>query len=428
MDFQSHKHTVLPLSPGVTLIQGDNDIGKSAVVKALRAAFYAESNDTFIKHGASKAKVMMDFGPENILTWERNRKGRAKVVYSLTQRENGATIHQTEGARDVPPWVINFGIATVDELDIQLGDQHDPVFLLNKSPRERAKALAVGDEASHVQSLLALDKQEVLDSRAIVRQGEKSLENIHRLRAALEPIRKSEKDWAQTEEMALRISREREAMARAQQIYANWTSAQSKTEALRIISDGCLPTMPTMKSNPSGDRLLRDWGAAILTIGLLDGIQQPEPELPDPPMSVAIDALMTRWSMAHKQRLAIVGLTQFEAPQMPETSVGLGEITALLGKWLKAKERRVAMQGIGQGLLPEIIQNGDTQTCLLGARWEQAQKASRVALEALAAAASEEKLAEIQVRAAFPDCPVCHQAWHGIEAEDHTAKDADACL
>ncbi|MEF2143934.1 MAG: AAA family ATPase, partial [Desulfovibrionaceae bacterium] len=35
-DFQAHKHTELALGPGVTVLTGPNNSGKSAIVEALR--------------------------------------------------------------------------------------------------------------------------------------------------------------------------------------------------------------------------------------------------------------------------------------------------------------------------------------------------------------------------------------------------------
>lgn len=179
-NFQAHQNTVIPLSSKVTLLQGDNDIGKSSIVNAIRAVFDGDVNDTAIKHYAPSAKVMIDFGPDNLLIWERWRKGKVKTNYQLINPENGETIHHNDGTK-VPEWVKDgLKIGKVDGLDIQIGQQKDPVFLLNQPPSFRARALAIGQESSYINNMLGHDKQEVNDARAQFKEGERNLERLRR--------------------------------------------------------------------------------------------------------------------------------------------------------------------------------------------------------------------------------------------------------
>lgn len=131
-NFQSHKNTYIPLGKNVTLITGDNDIGKSVIVNALRAVFYGESNDTQINHQATETKVSVEFDRNKLLIWQRKLKGKPKVSYTLIDDKRGLDnpIHYYEGAKEVPDWVrIDFGIDYIDDLDVQLGHQKTPCIL-----------------------------------------------------------------------------------------------------------------------------------------------------------------------------------------------------------------------------------------------------------------------------------------------------------
>lgn len=59
-NFMTHKHTVLELHPGVTVLTGPNNTGKSAVVEALRSLAKNPPSPSLIRHGAAKAVVHLE--------------------------------------------------------------------------------------------------------------------------------------------------------------------------------------------------------------------------------------------------------------------------------------------------------------------------------------------------------------------------------
>lgn len=409
-DFQSHRHTVLPLSPGVTLLQGDNDIGKSAVAKALRSVFYAESNDTFIRHGAKSARVAIDFGPGNILAWERNRKGKVKVAYSLVDRGDGQIIHHSEGAREVPAWVEAFGIRMADDLDIQLGDQHDPVFLLNKRPSERAKALAVGDDAGHVQAMLSLSKQELNEARATVRQGEKQLETLYRIRAALAPVRESQEAWTQAESLCQQINNTRDRQRRSEQVLDAWQGARVLTENLVSLEAMQPPVLPILKSSPQADTLLWRWNDARHSLLAREALDDAATVLlPAEPLSPKLEDVAERWKRTQAQAIALSPSGEITIAQMPQPSATLAKAQDLLLRWQPAREIGRALELItttDQISVPAAAQPDHAQ---LQERWKRAsegcdQLQSILDNDLSGLAAVEQELSE-----AFDHCPTCLQ-------------------
>lgn len=170
---RAHADTMIPLSPGMNALVGENDMGKStAFCLALRAVAYGESDDTFLRHGVDEARI--EIGVENgkVVEWVRARTGTPKVIYRVLQ--NGEVLN--EGRQEVrgtaPDWVIDvLGIREVDGLDIQLRSQKTPVFLLNDTPSRRAQVLSVGSEASRLSELME-------KYRALVRKDSETVSSL----------------------------------------------------------------------------------------------------------------------------------------------------------------------------------------------------------------------------------------------------------
>lgn len=176
-NFLSHQDTTIPLVPGVTVLTGENDVGKSAVAQAFRAVAYNDAGDAMIRHGADSAVVTIRFLDGTAVQWERMRKGTPKVVY---RRLQGDTVEQeTPSAREIPDWVAKLlGIRLQDDLDVQIGDQKSPVFLLQETPAKRAQILDIGRESQYLRKMREQWKRQVEEDRRAIRVGEKRLQEM----------------------------------------------------------------------------------------------------------------------------------------------------------------------------------------------------------------------------------------------------------
>jgi DNA repair exonuclease SbcCD ATPase subunit len=180
INFRAHADTTLPLFPGVTALVGDNDLGKSTLaISALRAVAYGESDDTLIAHGATEARVEVQLERGRKIEWVRRLKGSPRILYALY--ENGEKTHEgrPSGRRQVPTWVSEaLGISRVDELDIQLGNQKVPVFLLTEKPSTRAQLLSVGRESGRLHALIDSYADLKRKDREQVREGEAEITTL----------------------------------------------------------------------------------------------------------------------------------------------------------------------------------------------------------------------------------------------------------
>ncbi|WP_207479731.1 AAA family ATPase [Arenibaculum pallidiluteum] len=178
VEFMCHRDTRIPLGPGVTALVGANNIGKSAVISGLRACAYGAATDTVIRHGATAARVELEIEGRRTIVWERRRRGAPKVTWRRIG-PGGAVEIETPGARDVPGWVVaDLGIAPLDEIDVQLGHQKRPVFLLDQPPRQRARILSVGRESGHLHAMQERYRSALRADTELVRRGEEELQAL----------------------------------------------------------------------------------------------------------------------------------------------------------------------------------------------------------------------------------------------------------
>lgn len=158
VDFMAHHHTVLDFGPGLTVLVGPNNTGKSAVVEGLRCLVTNPPAQVFIRHGAREARVTAQFDDGRGVSWIRRPKsagyelaepGREPQEYwKLRQGQVPEDVQAVLGLHLV-------ALETGDEVDVHLGDQKRPVFLLDEQ-KKLAPFFAAQAESGH---LLAMQKR-----------------------------------------------------------------------------------------------------------------------------------------------------------------------------------------------------------------------------------------------------------------------------
>lgn len=190
INVRAHEQTLIHLSPGVNALIGDNDLGKStAFISAPRAMAYGDSDDSIIRHGQDFAKIRMGVENGYVVEWTRKRKGSPKVTYALYQ--NDVLLHEgkPESRGGIPSFVADIlRINRVDDLDIQLLGQKQPIFLLNETPARRAQLLSAGRESGFLHALIEKQREWMRRDRETIREGETELMRLHRRLMALEDL------------------------------------------------------------------------------------------------------------------------------------------------------------------------------------------------------------------------------------------------
>lgn len=157
-NFMSHKATRIELAPGVTVITGPNNVGKSAVVEGVRSLVHNPSPKNSIRHGAKQAVIRLELDSGEIIEWVRSDK---TAFYRLSRpaADGQAEAHDTEEyhkiGQSVPEDImalLRLGRVETEsgEIDIHIGNQREPIFLLNSPGSYAASFFAASTEAEHL--------------------------------------------------------------------------------------------------------------------------------------------------------------------------------------------------------------------------------------------------------------------------------------
>lgn len=151
--FMAHADTVLDLAPGLNVLTGPNNTGKSAVVEALRCLAQNPPPRHVIRHGAAEARVTVTLDDGTTVAWVRRPK---YALYELTRPGEAEPETFAKFGR-VPPEAIRdvLRLDTVpleigEPVDVHLGDQRRPIFLLDQPGTAAAGFFAASCEAAHL--------------------------------------------------------------------------------------------------------------------------------------------------------------------------------------------------------------------------------------------------------------------------------------
>ena len=179
----SFADATIQLSPGLNIIMGENNIGKSRITRALRGVAYGESDDSDIRDDCASAEVEIVMEGNRKLSWSRRPKRNPVTLWKLTDSEGQVIDHHgvrcETGGRQVPDWMERtLGIVRYDGLDIQVAHQKVPVFLLDKPGSQRAMVLSVGGEAGMLRDMMALSRDDRTADGHLIRDGGIEIESI----------------------------------------------------------------------------------------------------------------------------------------------------------------------------------------------------------------------------------------------------------
>jgi len=133
-NFQSIAHIKFPIE-GFTVIYGKNNIGKSAIIRAIKAALVNQTGKGFIKKGEKQTEVKIKKGDLD-LTW---KKGKS-AVYDINNKK------YTKLNKDVPKPLIEQGFGKIEignkKIMPTMAGQFNPLFLIDEPGSTITEVLA----------------------------------------------------------------------------------------------------------------------------------------------------------------------------------------------------------------------------------------------------------------------------------------------
>lgn len=181
-NFMAHERTELILGPGVTALTGPNNTGKSAVVEGLRCVATNPMPRNYIRHGAKEARVTVELEDGTRVVWIR-KKGSAG--YELWAPGAEEPQEYWKFGRKPPEDVLSalrLDVIEMDgnkgDIDVHIGNQREPIFLLNRPDSDAALFFAASSESAHLLAMQNLLKRRTQDAKRQERDLEGRLEGI----------------------------------------------------------------------------------------------------------------------------------------------------------------------------------------------------------------------------------------------------------
>ena len=187
-NFLAHAETEIELGPGMTVLTGPNNSGKSSVVEALRCIATNPLPKHFIRHGAKKARVELEMDDGVRVAWIRKK---ATAWYEVLRPGEDEWEVYAKFGRNTPEDILNIlrlnqvPLEGGKSLDVHIGNQRNPIFLLDQPSSVAAQFFASSSEASH---LLAMQTELKNRVRAAKREKKFQQQKMDEIRAELDGL------------------------------------------------------------------------------------------------------------------------------------------------------------------------------------------------------------------------------------------------
>ena len=241
LNFQSWATGEFGFHPGVNVIHGDSDGGKSASLRAFRwAAENRPSGDSFRSWWGGQ--TIVDIETDESFSIARVKGGKVATTneYNLTNNELEDVTFKAMGA-NVPAEVAE--TLDMDETNFQW--QHDPLFLLSETGGEVARRLnrvakldLIDTSLAAVDSAKRQNTSDVKAAKATVEQTEETLatyDYLPDLEVAVCRLEEKQQRAGDIEKMSNGLMRAADEVGYAQELLdrcADYTGAEKRIEAL----------------------------------------------------------------------------------------------------------------------------------------------------------------------------------------------------
>jgi len=151
-NFGRLQNALIELSPGLNVITGDNNLGKSKLMQAIAELSTFDAKSRRITHKRPFFEVELGLEEGMSLQWRYARRGEGKTSVTLKDA-NGETLKSSSDGKNAPDWLQTYlAMPLVNGENIHYHSQKLPNYLLGSefSSTDRAQMLPLGRESRDV--------------------------------------------------------------------------------------------------------------------------------------------------------------------------------------------------------------------------------------------------------------------------------------
>lgn len=181
---------------GLTVLVGENNSGKSALVSAIQTVCQNAPGDYMVRHGEKECSVTIETLEGDKLTWRRVKRKTGYVV-------NGREVDRLKGSvpEDLHQFLRMPLVSTSrDQVDIHFGEQKQPIFLLGDSSADRAAFFASSSDTYKLIEMQTLHRNKVSLAKRDHRASLQKQEQLQAKLKTLDPLDALEKRVTDVEE------------------------------------------------------------------------------------------------------------------------------------------------------------------------------------------------------------------------------------
>ena len=186
-NFQCHSKLKIEFDPAITVITGSSDIGKSAILRALRwVCQNYPQGDQFVKDGTNGTTVKLIVDGREI----KRKRGKGQNTYLLDKK-----VYKAFGS-DVPDSIKN----VLNLNDVNFASQHDSAFWFSLSAGEVSRQLNSIVDLGIIDSSLSAIGKKVRHTQQTIQICKERLSKAKERKEKVDWITKADTDYTKVEE------------------------------------------------------------------------------------------------------------------------------------------------------------------------------------------------------------------------------------
>lgn len=351
-DYGPHENLFVELAPGLNVITGDIDLGKSKVIQAVVDLMGNKGDERRIRHGRPFFNVEIGLEEGMSLSWEYQRKGSKRTLMQLKSAA-GETLESSDIGTGVPDWLdMYLAMPLVNGENIHFQSQKQPNYLLSNGEYtsiKRAEMLPLGRESRDVHRMIQLFNVRLAGARQTFTVLQKQMAHVKNTLAILAPILDEPMDIDLLDQS---VSTLNELAKRKVDLATVAADLESKRSILQDLAPGLeqLKSMPVaipeLKVKPQMASVFSELEHVLVRRDILGELSQlpAAPKMPTLHNLDALRAMGVELSGLYKLREMMLGLKNLEqAPQV--TLKATPEMRQVMELLTQVNQRRDVVKG-----------------------------------------------------------------------------------